>query len=514
MAFCTVGCCEPFCNVNNENDITFRNEQFTEEDACLAQEMNSLSVQERETVYDDIHGCAGIAEETPTMIAKCIEELRSAVDQLPPQSRKAYNRAVFLRPSVETDDKFQLMFLRAHRFDPKKAAYHMCRSFEHKLKLFGEEKLVKKITLDDLGEVEMIHMYSGAMQVLPSKDSSGRGLFLVTVPNIRLDEDWYALQRYTWYQIYSAGEGNDDLQKNGCVQIITAFDQGISHLHRIGEYLKFTAEFAGDWPTRLCGTHYCYDQVSFHRAWRTMLALRGKDFRLRNRTHFGSKIEVQYALLTFGIQLKDCFDANKGILSKQSIDMYLQSRRWIEAELQQQENSSINAGTVLYPTTKDVLMGRGRPYVSWPGNIRLPHLVVPFLDQYRHMGDTYNGKARIALEVVNEVRREGGQFLQRCEGYWEVVDENKAKEKVSQIFRAEIRNRQGVEAEKSNAVLPMVLNDGRPVFRTIDAGFPAVLSNTTLAPPMLDPQMFGNLDGRLDDVPFSKRPRLYMATQI
>ena len=413
---------------------------------------------ERESLYDEIHGCGGIIEETPAMVAKCLEEMRSAIHQIPQQNRKAHNRAVFLRPSLESDDRLHLMFLRAQKFNATNAAYHMCRSFEHKLKLFGEDKLVKSITLDDLGETERVtHAYSAAMQMLPTSDSTGRGVFLVNLPSLKLEEDWYSLARYTWYHIYSAAEGNEQLQKRGVVQVMTYFGGQDVSLQQVLEFFMRTSEFAGDWPIRLCGHHYCYDQVSFHRACRTLLAFRGTNFRLRNRTHFGSKMETQYNLMTFGINLRDYLDPGCGVLSRHSIDIYLQERRLKEAASRHCESEQLasSPGTVLYPNAKDVLMGRGRPYVTWPGNIRLRQCVIPRLDRYVQMVDTYNGKTALALEAVNEIKLEGGRFLKRNPGYWEIVDDQKAREKVSQIFRAEVRDRLGVErlTESSSSVV-------------------------------------------------------------
>ena len=429
------------CNPSNE---AHRDQAFDRDGARLAQEMHSLSVTERESIYEEIHGCGGIIQETPAMVAKCLEEIRSAIDQIPQQNRKAHSRAVFLRPSLESDDRCHLMFLRAHKFNATDAAYHMCRSFEHKLKLFGEEMLVKSITLDDLGETERFkHMYSGAVQMLPSTDSAGRGVFLISAPSLKLEEDWYSLARYTWYQIYSAAEENEDLQKRGVVQVLSILGGWKSSLQGVVEYFMFSSEFAGDWPIRLCGHHYCYDQVAFHHACVTLLAFRGKNFRLRNRTHFGSKLEIQYNLMTFGINLRDCLDPGCGVLSRSGIDVYLKERRQQEAASRQRENELLasSPGAVLYPTSKDVLMGRGRPFITWPGNVRLPQRVIPHLDQYMAMRDIFSGKAAIVMDVLDEIQAEGGRFLNRKPGYWEIADDQKAKEKVSQIFRAEIRNR-------------------------------------------------------------------------
>lgn len=58
----------------------------------------------------------------------------------------------------------------------------------------------------------------------------------------------------------------------------------------------------------------------------------GKDFRLRERAHYGSQLEVQYALMPFGINLENCFTVGEGIMSEKHIEAYIQQRREKEAK--------------------------------------------------------------------------------------------------------------------------------------------------------------------------------------
>jgi len=53
------------------------------------------------------------------------------------------------------DPNKRIMFPRAENYDPVKAAERMLRYFEKKKNLFGAEKLVKKITLEDLSEDDL-----------------------------------------------------------------------------------------------------------------------------------------------------------------------------------------------------------------------------------------------------------------------------------------------------------------------------------------------------------------------
>jgi hypothetical protein len=55
----------------------------------------------------------------------------------------------------------------------------MVRFFELKKRLFGAEKLVKDITLDDLDEDDMDTLETGCVQVSPLIDMAGRPIFVV-----------------------------------------------------------------------------------------------------------------------------------------------------------------------------------------------------------------------------------------------------------------------------------------------------------------------------------------------
>ena len=122
-------------------------------DALIAREMNELSVQERAKVLEDIHGVSGEGEEISLeALHKALDDMTAALEKLPRNTIKAWNKAIFLRPSLVDDDEFKLMFLHLSNFDAKAAALRMANFFTVKEGLFGSDKLAKNITLDDLDE--------------------------------------------------------------------------------------------------------------------------------------------------------------------------------------------------------------------------------------------------------------------------------------------------------------------------------------------------------------------------
>lgn len=418
------------------------------DEELLAQEMNALSVQERETILEEIHGCVGGIQETPEFLAKHLQEMRDAVQRLPASKRKAYKKAVFLQPSLETqhdnDDKYHLMFLRARWYNPQKAAEDMCASLDHKVRLFGEHKVVGRLLMDDFSDIEQqVHIRSMSLQFLPFTDSVGRGILLVTVPKFPLNHDFCMLARYSFYVVHAAMQDNEELQKKGYVQILNCYGKYEYSIQQLLSFVKYVSEFSKCWPGKVCSTHFVCDNPLFDQANALLFRFRGKEFRLRHRTHFGSMLEAQYSLMSYGINIGDCLDEAHYTFSSEKSERYIQERRNAERVVKQQEaeiTASRAIPSFLYPIEKDVLMGRGHPYGTWVGNVRLRALILSFIEDY--MEARHSHKSKVALEVVHQVLQDGGQFLHRGNaGFWEAVSLETAKVKVSQIFRAEVRHR-------------------------------------------------------------------------
>jgi hypothetical protein len=178
-------------------------------DTLLAQELNELSFNEREKVLEDVHGVADIINETPEFVSKCLDQFRDELSKVSRQRRKTLDRAIFLKPSLEHDTKFKLLFLRADRYDAAKSAKRMCEYYDHKLAIFGEEKLAKRITLEDMDEDDMVAVKTGAVQGLPQKDQSGRPIWLSTMNQFKYGSWENQVRRWR-----SSRQGIDVLQLN------------------------------------------------------------------------------------------------------------------------------------------------------------------------------------------------------------------------------------------------------------------------------------------------------------
>jgi hypothetical protein len=140
--------------------------------SLIASELNQLSSQEREAAFEDLHAVANVREESPEAISTLATEVKHEIAKI--REKSAYSKASFLSPNYVNNLGFIRMFLRAEQYNPRLAANRMVSYFQHKLELFGIEKLSKNITLEDLDEDDKAAMLSGSIQFLPQKDSAGR----------------------------------------------------------------------------------------------------------------------------------------------------------------------------------------------------------------------------------------------------------------------------------------------------------------------------------------------------
>ena len=234
-------------------------------------------------------------------------------------------------------------------------------------------------------------------------------------------------------------ENDEEIQKNGVVQIINLYGKWKHTTSQIVDLIWHEQHIVRDWPFHPLGFHLCYDQPALRKFLDIVRVNAGKDLRVRERCHFGSKMESEYSLLSFGIRAADWFSPGQGMLSPQNLDVYIADRRRREAEWRRQDNSDANFAP--YPTNQMVLMGRGKPFRQWVGNEELSKMVSVHADRYMN-DDVYRlDKTMIALEIVQRIQIDGGRFVRRADRGWETVEDQVAKEKVSQALRAEVRER-------------------------------------------------------------------------
>ena len=92
--------------------------------------------------------------------------------------------------------------------------------------------------------------------------------------------------RSDWYQIVSAVEDDEDVQKRGFINISYHVRSKTMDPPAIG-ILRNLHLMADALPIRLAGVHYCYDNPQLRPIALLIQHALGKDSRLRFRAHYG-----------------------------------------------------------------------------------------------------------------------------------------------------------------------------------------------------------------------------------
>jgi hypothetical protein len=151
----------------------------------IAEELGKLTLHERGKAYEDVHGISIPVVETPELVEEYLRGMELELSRIP--NKPAFDLAILLSEPFVMDRKFRLGFLRAQAFDVRLAASRMARYFETKLELFGQEKLVKTIMLEDLDIETQKAVARGSLTILPTRDTLGRAV-LVSLPAFHLPQ--------------------------------------------------------------------------------------------------------------------------------------------------------------------------------------------------------------------------------------------------------------------------------------------------------------------------------------
>lgn len=236
-----------------------------------------------------------------------------------------------------------------------------------------------------------------------------------------------------------------EVQKRGIVHCGTLYGLTFDNSF-MTDMLMSVAAFVNNLPLHTVAYHSCYNDARVAPFMAIVKTLAGKSMRVRLRNHFGSSLETAYSLRSFGIR-REVPGAGDSSRRKHLFLKYLESRKKIEADYQQQEDNAIhNSGIIPHPLPNDVLVGRGRSFWTFDGNQILNGLLDDYKGRYAE-GDERLDKTIIALEAASRIHDKGGRFLQRTDGGWKLADLVIVREKICQALR--IRLRQGDAADIS-----------------------------------------------------------------
>jgi len=254
-------------------------------DAMLANELQQLSFQDREAVNEEIHGVRVLApEETPEMIDAALKSMQQVIDTKI-LTKLAYDEAIQRNSRYIHSRRFRLKFLRANLFDTTKAAWNFVKYLDLLYKYYGPEALMRPLYYSDLNQAETELLRAGHMQLLPTRDRSGRRVLNV-FGAYRPEHTVFSKIKLALY-IYGLASDDEETEKSGLVLIIapTSEQQSVSDPE---EHLE-VAKFAQSMPVRFAAIHICLPDEGpvFHLVRATLVLLFASDQRIRVKFHTG-----------------------------------------------------------------------------------------------------------------------------------------------------------------------------------------------------------------------------------
>eukprot|EP00934_Nitzschia_sp_Nitz4_P002590 Nitzschia sp. Nitz4//scaffold29_size155292//59278//61341//NITZ4_002653-RA/size155292-processed-gene-0.13-mRNA-1//1//CDS//3329546433//2580//frame0 len=388
-------------------------------ESLLVEELNRLTIQERDNVLHDVHGVCDVKQEDGDQVHSCFGQVEDAISRLPQHKKSGYLQARDLDPFYVTKQDFILMFLRANSFDVEAAAAAIVDYFDTKLDLFGPDKLVKDIDYADLDPSDQICLETGYAQVLPGRDRAGRAIFFITTNH---ESTPLNRQRVIFFVLMQALQ-DPETQQLGVVGIIFHVGNKMySQSKDRGAVWNIARAIAAP-PVNYKCVHLCYDNEDLKLLSFVAIMHWARNTRVRCRLHEGSMMESIYHLMTFGMPAEILPFSPSGEPQTEANDDFC--RRMKKASEVEDDIMRI-----VVPGRFDVLWGKGALLQSHFGDMRYEELLDEHLTRFASASELE--RINISNAIVLEIQAGGGRFLQKDEIGWVEVDDAMARYGVSQ----------------------------------------------------------------------------------
>mmetsp|Transcript_24248 Transcript_24248/g.59349 ORF Transcript_24248/g.59349 Transcript_24248/m.59349 type:complete len:465 (+) Transcript_24248:152-1546(+) len=402
----------------------------------IASELNKLSFKERAEAYNDVHCVGDDLEENPSIIQQGLGDFDATLQTM---RSPIYDLAVNQNRAYVEDASFRLKFLRANMYDVGKSVRQMLSFLHQKATYFGQDKVARDITIDDLNREDIALLKCGLFHIQNGRDRMGR-VVLVCFKNKMPRVSAAVMNRATYYISFNILLSIPEVQLKGIVTVQLNAKQRLEEQANVPSfsYIHEITKFSNSVPLRCSALHNCFD-TSLTGAVAVDKAILGlwyhclpEHTRSRMRFHCGSRLEIIYQFQSHGIPMDTFpvdfdFDIREDILNV-----------WVQKHLETAQRSSrianlMNAkpGQIF---EQDILLGRGGLVQSHPGNVRFR----AFLEGHR---DEYETSARfvrhkVAAKFVRMLNAKGARFLVKGEdGVWVESTFSDAERKVGQYFR-------------------------------------------------------------------------------
>lgn len=489
------GCTRNYGSAFNQHRSPLQSKHGIEQ--LFMSEFNMLSKSAQAKALDDIYsGAWSELKENPSMIDKLLTDFEQQVER---GQHPIYEIALTQDRSYVEDPAFRLKFLRANMHNVHKAVQQMISFLELKAKYFGTEKVAQDITLDDMTPDELKLILSGLYHIQEDTDRNGRTIFfilsnhladccysqvriyiricrvfsrnnIVSLTTFPHQRSWPNSQiRVLYYTCFNILIPIHSVQKKGAVlihyNVVKPEDQHSTN-PRLSD-VKCFADFTACLPLRSSACHICLDNrevVYNHPLRNAFIQALPKYTRERTRFHYGSAIELQHKLATYGIPqdsfpvdargnlrediprnawLYKHFSANEGSIASHFLSKSDDSFGEESSESDDLNSTSSsedqNASQRPY-SNMDVLFGRGYKIQNHPGNTAFREFLKDHQEKYDLAPRLL--RRQIAGKLTRALMANGVRFWQKSSDGdgWIVTSFDQAEKRVGQAFRSFRKN--------------------------------------------------------------------------
>jgi len=454
-------------------------------DRILSDELLELSMTERNTITEEIHGVRDSfpeEKELPESLANSLNDLDAEIDSSLREHNDGRKRKFTgLKPEhVPTNREFRLSMLRCELLDAKRAANRLltyitllryacscgrgvsgcnCGSF-----VAGN---CGRIQMKWFTKEERAILKKGLVQLMPYRDRSGRRVLVIFSPIFKL-----IMRTRMKIIIYLLSEASEDVesQKRGVVMLLwpgmsdSASSTGTNYINVFER--KLVMYFQNSLPMRLVAIHFgLLDSpiLKFVRA--VVVTLMEGHMRTRLNIITGTWTEMNYKIMCYGIHAEMIPITENYVIKTRNHSQWLQARKCVELDPFGSVRTTADGGLVIEcPGLNDVLFNRGKSCQFHPGNVIFRGALES--TKRKHWLANQTVKKQLAWQLMEEVEKKNGRFLHWSKPGWWVKfrDRGEIRHKIATSLRdfnkvqvvdsstSTFRNQQGAKKRKREKV--------------------------------------------------------------
>eukprot|EP00531_Pseudo-nitzschia_arenysensis_P001892 CAMPEP_0116146866 /NCGR_PEP_ID=MMETSP0329-20121206/17413_1 /TAXON_ID=697910 /ORGANISM="Pseudo-nitzschia arenysensis, Strain B593" /LENGTH=520 /DNA_ID=CAMNT_0003642683 /DNA_START=86 /DNA_END=1648 /DNA_ORIENTATION=- len=416
-----------------------------ETDRLLSEELLRLDFRERNNINEEIHGVRNACpenKEDPEFIELALLDMDYEVESILERRKYEANFGLTI-DHINSNRKLRLSFLRTELYDAKKAADRLV-TFTRFVRdqcacgrgvagcncgCLGDRDTGGRIIAEKwFTRQELSDLKKGAIQMMPFRDQSGRRVLVALSACFKIRN--VTRLKMILYLLLGASE-DVETQKVGFViliwpgmcQSVTPSNTGLfdSIYDR-----RAASDLQMGIPLRVVCIHFGNASSPLLRLARMLLVtMMHEHSRLRFNIITGTKIELNYKIMGFGIQPEMIPVTDNGTIKTRNHVQWLETRKLIEKNPYGSLAETSGVAVVGCPGINDVLFHRGKSCQYHPGNVAFRSMLES--KKRQHLAANQTMKKEIAYDIMVDVENSTGRFLYWDKSGWWVEFENRTE---------------------------------------------------------------------------------------